>query len=54
VKEARDSGLTLKPFLLQQAERIKKHAGVMASQSGGLLRADYTPKPAFFVMQAGE
>ena len=26
--------LTLKPFLLEQAERIKKHAGVMASQTG--------------------
>jgi hypothetical protein len=26
--------LTLKPFLLQQAERVKKHAGVMASQAG--------------------
>jgi hypothetical protein len=24
----------LKPFLLEQAERIKKHAGVMASQTG--------------------
>jgi hypothetical protein len=26
--------LTLKPFLLEQAERMKKHAGVLASQAG--------------------
>ena len=34
LRSKRIERLTLKPFLLQQAERIKKHAGVMASQTG--------------------
>jgi hypothetical protein len=34
LRSKRIERLTLKPFLLEQAERIKKHAGVMASQTG--------------------
>src|SRR3989442_11189239 len=34
LRSKRIERFTLKPFLLEQAERIKKHAGVMASQAG--------------------
>jgi hypothetical protein len=34
LRSKRIERFTLKPFLLEQAERIKKHAGVMASQTG--------------------
>jgi len=34
LRSKRIERFTLKPFLLEQAERIKKHAGVMASGQG--------------------